>query len=678
MGVLGSVGPVGAHRRVDLALAAAVTALTVAGAVGPAAAPTYGVGDGGVGHLGAAAAMGVVLYWRRQAPLAVFAMSTALIAATSVLQWQPGWQPLAWFIAAYALAAHDPRPRAALGLGLGLAGVGLLVVLEAPYFDSWLAVGAVLQLVVAWLLGVATRRSRVDHDVSRERLEAARREAAVAAEASARLERLRLARDLHDSVTNALSGVVVQAAVLRRTRPGPADAYLEAIEARGRETLVELRRMLGALRDGSVPDAAPVARPVAGESPAGTTPGMRLSREVFGAGSRAPDLPARWGLWPVDAAFALAVAAINVTGSVVADPFDPTPYRQPVLSLLVVLATLPGLSLLLRRRWPAVPLVVAAAVVTLFDALLWQHGNLPVTVLIAAFSVGAWLDVRRGAVTVAAVAALVVAVHPMTPVGQAQDDLWLLGPVLVLPWLVGVGVRAARLRAARAQDAAAAAEERITALRRGAAADERLRVARDLHDLIGHRVAEVVVQIVTARRIAAPDLDAPLAAMETEARGALESMRSMLSALDIVESPAVSPAPGLTDIEDLASRHRRSHGPVELTLDPTLEQGGGDAMALTAYRIVQEALANAARHASGATVTVSVRDLGDAVEVRVEDDGRVQVVVGAPGREAHDGGLGLVGMRERVTLAGGRLEAGPRHGGGFTVRAVLANRRAGR
>lgn len=77
-------------------------------------------------------------------------------------------------------------------------------------------------------------------------------------------------------------------------------------------------------------------------------------------------------------------------------------------------------------------------------------------------------------------------------------------------------------------------------------------------------------------------------------------------------------------------------------------------------------------------MTVSVRDLGDAVEVRVEDDGRVQVVVGAPGPEAHDGGLGLVGMRERVTLAGGRLEAGPRHGGGFTVRAVLANRRAGR
>ncbi|MCA0293687.1 MAG: histidine kinase [Actinobacteria bacterium] len=674
MGVLGSVGPVAAHRRVDLALAAAVTALTVAGAVGPEAAPTYGFGDGGVGHLGAAAAMGVVLYWRRQAPLAVFAMSTALIAATSVLQGQPGWQPLAWFIAAYALAAHAPRPRAALGLGLGLAGVGLLVVLKAPYFDSWLAVGAVLQLVVAWLLGVATRRSRVDHDVSRERLEAARREAAVAAEASARLERLRLARDLHDSVTNALSGVVVQAAVLRRTRPGTADAHLEAIEARGRETLVELRRMLGALRDGSVPDAAPVA----GGSRAGASPGMRLSREVFGAGSRAPDLPARWGLWPVDAAFALAVAAINVTGSVVADPFDPTPYREPVLPVLVVLAALPGLSLLLRRRWPAVPLVVAAAVVTLFDALLWQHGNLPVTVLIAAFSVGAWLDVRRGAVTVAAVAAMVVAVHPMTPVGQVQDDLWLLGPLLVLPWLVGVGVRAARLRAARAQDAAAAAEERITALRRGAAADERLRVARDLHDLIGHRLAEVVVQIVTARRIATPDLDAPLAAIETEARGALESMRSMLSTLDTVESPAVAPAPGLTDIEDLASRHRRSHGPVELTLDPTLEQGGGDAMALTAYRIVQEALANAARHAAGATVTVSVRDLGDTVEVRVEDDGRLPVAVGAAGRQAHDGGLGLVGMRERVSLAGGRLDAVPRHGGGFTVRAVLPNRRAGR
>ena len=103
----------------------------------------------------------------------------------------------------------------------------------------------------------------------------------------------------------------------------------------------------------------------------------------------------------------------------------------------------------------------------------------------------------------------------------------------------------------------------------------------------------------------------------------------------------------------------------------------GDAAALTAYRVVQEALANAARHAPGAAVTVSVRGVGGAVEVRVEDDGCLPVAVGAPAREAHGGGLGLVGMRERVTLAGGRLDAGPRENGGFGVRALLPNGRAG-
>jgi len=334
-----------------------------------------------------------------------------------------------------------------------------------------------------------------------------------------------------------------------------------------------------------------------------------------------------------------------------------------------VLAALPGLSLVLRRTWPAVPLAVAAGVVVLFDALLWQHGNLPVTVLIAAFAVGAWIDVRRGALTVAVVAALVVASHPMTPAAQAQDDLWLLGPLLVLPWLLGVAARAARLRAASAHQKAVAAEERIAALRRGAVAEERLRVARDLHDLVGHRLAEIVVQILTARSLAGPDLDVPLAAMEAEGRGALEAMRSMLDSLETVEAPAVSPLPGWESIEELVLRHSQAFGPVELLLDPTLDQVSEDGVALTAYRVIQEALANVARHAPGAAVTVAVQAREDDTEVIVEDDGRIPVAVGAPAGSG--GGLGLVGMRERVTLAGGRLEAEPREGGGFRVRAVL-------
>jgi signal transduction histidine kinase len=658
------------HRRVDLALALGVSALAVVVAIG------HGEGTpGGAVPVLLAGAMGGVLWWRRTAPLVVFAISSACIATTAVMQWPPGWQPVAWFIAAYALGAHAPRRRAIVGLSLGMAVVVALVALRAPYFDSWLAVGVVLQLVLAWLLGVVTRRSRVEHDASRERIEAARVQALVAAEESARLERLRVARDLHDSVTNALSGVVIQAAALRRTRPGLADDHLEAIESSGHGALVDLRRMLGALRGEGTAEGR-TTTPFS-ESPAGVAPFAPAGGEpATGAGFDAARVTGRWGQWPVDVAFAVAVAAINVTGSVVADPFDPTEYAEPVLPVLVVLAALPGLSLVLRRNWPAVPLAVSAGIVVLFDALLWQHGNLPVTVLIAAFAVGAWLDVRRGALTVAVVAALVVAAHPMTPVGQAQDDLWLLGPLLVLPWLVGVAVRAARLRASRAHQKAVAAEERIAALRRGAVAEERLRVARDLHDLVGHRLAEIVVQILTARGLARPHLDVPLAAMEAEGRGALEAMRSMLDSLDTGEVPAVSPSPGWESIEELVLRHRQAFGPVELSLDPTLDQLSEDGVALTAYRVIQEALANVARHAPGAGVTVAVQAREDGTEVIVEDDGRIPVGVGVLAGSV--GGLGLVGMRERVTLAGGRLEAEPREGGGFRVRAVLPRGRNGR
>jgi len=157
--------------------------------------------------------------------------------------------------------------------------------------------------------------------------------------------------------------------------------------------------------------------------------------------------------------------------------------------------------------------------------------------------------------------------------------------------------------------------------------------------------------------------------MEAEGRGALEAMRSMLDSLETVEAPAVSPLPGWESIEELVLRHSQAFGPVELLLDPTLDQVSEDGVALTAYRVIQEALANVARHAPGAAVTVAVQAREDDTEVIVEDDGRIPVAVGAPAGSG--GGLGLVGMRERVTLAGGRLEAEPREGGGFRVRAVL-------
>ena len=132
-------------------------------------------------------------------------------------------------------------------------------------------------------------------------------------------------------------------------------------------------------------------------------------------------------------------------------------------------------------------------------------------------------------------------------------------------------------------------------------------------------------------------------------------------------------------ITELVERHRETAGPVELLIDPTLEVSG-ETVGLVAYRLVQEALANVARHAPGAAARVEVRDSGDGVRVVVEDDGRVTVPAGpvTRGRESSDddSGFGLIGMGERVALCGGTLLTGPAPQGGFRVEAHLDRRPA--
>ncbi len=212
-----------ADRAVDVALALVAALVNVVAAIASDPTTAYRYADGGTPHLIVAAAGGLVLWWRRSHPLATFVVSTALVAVVAALEWEVGAMPFAWLAAAYALGAYASTRRGAVGLAFaGVAGMAL-VARQAPYFDSWLALGTLGQLLLIWLLGCVVHARRTTAENARVRALDAARRAGTAAEEAARAERRRVARDLHDAVTNSLSVVTVQAAAIRQAflkRPG--------------------------------------------------------------------------------------------------------------------------------------------------------------------------------------------------------------------------------------------------------------------------------------------------------------------------------------------------------------------------------------------------------------------------------------------------------------------------
>jgi signal transduction histidine kinase len=233
-------------------------------------------------------------------------------------------------------------------------------------------------------------------------------------------------------------------------------------------------------------------------------------------------------------------------------------------------------------------------------------------------------------------------------------------------------VLADRAATARALSAAAAELEREQAERaRSAAAEERTRIAREVHDIVAHSVSVMVIQAVAARSVADRDSNRAreaLVSVETCGREALGEMRRMMGVLrrDEIE-PGGGSAPGLAELETLAARARASGLAVDLRIEgtPYRVPPGID---LAGYRVVQEALTNTIKHAGPVRARVRVRYAPGCLELEVADAGRATARprVGAP-----PDGKGLVGMRERVSLCGGELRSGRRRGGGFRVSARI-------
>jgi signal transduction histidine kinase len=248
---------------------------------------------------------------------------------------------------------------------------------------------------------------------------------------------------------------------------------------------------------------------------------------------------------------------------------------------------------------------------------------------------------------------------------QSPGELIFHWGVVTIAYLAGHGLRVSEDRAvasgARAAEVERSARERAQA----AVADERARIARELHDIVAHSVSVMVVQAGAAEQVALEDPEFARRALGTireTGTGALAEMRRVVAMLRAPDAADLSPQPGVGSLPALVEAARESGLDVSLTVDghrPHLPAG----LDLTAYRIVQEALTNVRRHSASDRAEVAIEFGSDALTISVLDDG--------PAR--HDGtepGHGLLGMRERVALFGGRLEAA-RHGPGFAVRAVL-------
>jgi signal transduction histidine kinase len=336
-----------------------------------------------------------------------------------------------------------------------------------------------------------------------------------------------------------------------------------------------------------------------------------------------------------------------------------------------VLATIVILTpLFARRRFPfGAPLasVVAVAASTFVDGRLVTDNFMwfiVALVLCALFGMNPsrFRSVGGVAFTIG-VSAIVSHNDPQGTYGDLSWDAITFTVAGIVGFAVGGTSRAADAAKERAERAEHEREEKA----RLAVADERARIARELHDVVGHSVSVMTVQASAVRRLLDPDqekVNAALLVVEETGREALAEMRRMVGVLrHPEEAPALAPQPSLEQLQRLVEHAREAGLPVELRIEgePIQLPAGID---LTAYRLVQEGLTNALKHARAKQAEVMVRYSGGHVELMVTDDG-------PGGGDGEKGGHGLVGMRERVSVYGGELEAGPRAGGGYRLRATL-------
>ena len=323
-----------------------------------------------------------------------------------------------------------------------------------------------------------------------------------------------------------------------------------------------------------------------------------------------------------------------------------------------------------HRRFPVAAITVACCALVLYAVGRYNaYPGLPIFVLVAGVSLH---STRRRALLAAGLAAVALSVAVwLQPERVATASTWVASLLAVaVAWLWGENLRNRRARWAAMEERARRLEAEREERDRQAVTDERLRIARELHDVVAHSMSVIAVQSGVANHVIdsrPAQARQALATIEATSRSALVELRRLLGVLRQGDDPVASlePNPGMAEIGRLADQIRSAGVEVELKVEgePGELPPGVD---LSAFRIAQEGLTNVLKHGGG-VARVLVRYSPGAVAVEIADDGRA----GTDGAPAEGTGHGLIGMRERVAVFGGQLTAGPVPGGGYRMAARL-------
>jgi len=339
-------------------------------------------------------------------------------------------------------------------------------------------------------------------------------------------------------------------------------------------------------------------------------------------------------------------------------------------SFVVALAFCAALAF--RRRWPVLPMSMGVFVIEYSNLApikaLAETGAFLVGLILSIYSIGRYARGRQAVVGVLLVAAAVAlaAIEPGNPF--SFSDLAFFVVFSAGSWGAGRFVRHRRERERDLLGRTAQLEVERDTRAREAVAEERTRIARELHDVVSHAISLIVVQARGGRRLLDEDPGETRRALDVIERAGSEALQEMRRLLGLLRQDdtgiSLAPQPSLRRIDQLVEAIRSSGLPVEVAIegDPVDLPPGVD---VSAYRIVQEALTNALKHAGPARARVTVTYASDAVDLAIVDDGAGDA--GADG----NGGYGLAGMRERVAIYGGELESGIRPHGGYALRVRL-------
>jgi signal transduction histidine kinase len=370
-----------------------------------------------------------------------------------------------------------------------------------------------------------------------------------------------------------------------------------------------------------------------------------------------------------DAVFAAAITVVLLFGSYseahprqISDqlPSGSAAADMPTAALLLVAVAC--LVLAGRRRWPRAVLVISVAAVSIYSGIGYENGAALLAPGIALYAVATQVPARQAIGWAAATLAILMAVTAANnPYGPFGGGFYLIPALAAVACFGGIAVANRRAYVVSIQERAENdARRRID--------EERLRIARELHDVVAHTMATINVQAGVAVHVLTDRPDAAAEALQTIKTASKEGLRELRAILNVLrqadEADPTQPAPGLAQLPALVDGARRAGLGTTLTVTGA-QRPLTAAVDLAAYRIIQESLTNAIRHAGPATAAVSLTYGRGELRIEVTDTGR-GTAAGTPGA-----GHGLTGMRERAASVGGTVEAGPRPAGGYRVSARL-------